>query len=434
MRVKVFLYSVLYILLVSVNSFAVEFKPGAALRLRHEYWKNIFDMENTTKDNRDYFRFRTSIWGDLKFTEDVSLFTKLTDEFKAYTYYYQSASRKKDLHFDIDEMVFDNLYLDVKNTLGFPVDLRLGRQDLTTYGEGFLLMDGTPSDGSRTYYFNAAKASWNIDEDNSLDFMYINDHREDDILPSINEKVPHQQINATDEEAGVLYLKSKAIEKLYLEGYYIYKIEDLGGAGLQARKTELNTIGSYAKYTFAPWTLRGQLAGQFGDYGTNDREGLGGYMYLDRDFADIMWTPKLTVGYIYLSGDDPSTSENEAWDPLFSRYPWISDAYSLHYSTETGISSYWTNLQAYRLDLSLKLNEKTKFDLGYNYLRANENPSGTVFSTGKTRGHLPKAKLSYNFNKNISTYIQLEYFVPGSFYVDAADDALFLRTEMMIKF
>ena len=373
----------------------------------------------------------------MDFSDKISLFTKLTDEFRAYTYFYQSSSRKKGLGFDINETVFDNLYLDIKDVLGLPVDLRFGRQDfLFTYGEGFLIMDGTPLDGSRTFYFNAFKSTWKINEKNSLDFVYIRNPRDDLYLPIINEGKSPQALNITDEEAYMLYLKSKSFEDLHLEGYYIYKREDDdGGVRLQGQKGKINTFGSFAKYNFSPYALRGQLAFQFGDYGLNDREALGGYLFLDRSFDDNLWSPSASVGFVYLSGDDPSTTKNEGWDALFSRWPWMSELYSLTYNGESGID-YWTNLKMARAELALKPSKKTKLRFWYNVLWANETPVGTSFVTGlgKTRGHLPQVRFDYAINENISAYILGEYFIPGSFHADNADDALFLRTEVTIKF
>jgi hypothetical protein len=411
------------------------FKTGTYLRLRHEYWKNIFDLETDAKDNRNYFRIKACLWGKLDFSEDISLFAKLTDEFKAYTYFYQSTSRKKRLHFDINETVFDNLYLDLNNFLDLPLDLRIGRQDfLGTYGEGFLIMEGTPLDGSRTFYFNALKATWHMDGKNSLDFVYINNPRDDIFLPVINEDKSPQRLNVTDEEAYLLYLKTRPAKHMYLENYYIYKREDDdSGSKLQAKKGIINTFGSFAKYDFSDYTLRGQLAYQFGDYGANDREGLGGYIFLDRSFKEYFWSPRASLGFVYLSGDDPSTNDNEGWDALFSRWPWVSELYSLTYNSESGID-YWTNLQMWRLKITLHPAKKAKLTMWYNFLRANENPLGSLFGTGKDRGHLPQLRLDYAFTKNIKAYILAEYFLPGDFHAASADDALFLRTEFSFKF
>jgi predicted porin len=88
-----------------------------------------------------------------------------------------------------------------------------------------------------------------------------------------------------------------------------------------------------------------------------------------------------------------------------------------------------------RASFTIKPTPKTKLSLWYNYLRANENTaSSTILSgTGKTRGHLPQARLDYKINKNINTYVLAEYLIPGNFYVNN-DPALFFRYELELKF
>lgn len=434
----------------------MDLSGGVALRLRHEYWKNWKDMDSGSKDNRNFFRIRTSLWGKVEFDKIATLYAKLTDEFKAFTYfggtsssYPDKTASKKGYHFDINEVVFDNLYLDVKKVFGAPIDLRFGRQDLTPseYGEGFLFGDGTPADGSRTYYYNAAKVSWHIDDDNTLEAIVIDDPRDEEFLPVINrtmlvnakdptlDKVP-QRLNTTDEKGYVLYLKNRSFKDLYAEGYYIYKTEaEEGGVGLQSQRTRLHTFGSFSKFNFSPYTLRGQIACQLGDYGDNSRRGLGGYVYLDRVFKDIPWSPLVSLGYIYLSGDKSSTDTNEAWDPLFSRYPSLSDLYNLSLAGETGMTGYWTNFQWERVSLTLYPTKKSRFRLMYNFLRANAQvAASSIFSgTSKTRGQLIQGRLDYEISKGITTYFTAEYFIPGKFYANQ-DAAIFLRTEMMIKF
>ncbi|MDP8233710.1 MAG: alginate export family protein [Candidatus Saelkia tenebricola] len=415
-----------------------EFDWGANLRLRNEFWENWTDVNNERIDNRNFFRIKSSLWGKWNFAEDVSLFAKLTNENKPYAYYGRTTGKGE--HYDINELVFDNLYLDVKDVFGLPVDLRIGRQDfLGIYGEGLVIMDGTPQDGSRTFYFNALKASWQIDDKNMLDIIYTNNPRDDIFLPVLNEDNAPQALNTTDEEAYILYWKNKAVQNLSLENYYIYKREDDdGGKGYQAEKGIINTLGTYAKYNFAPYTLRTQIAYQFGEYGEQDRTGLGGFVFLDRSFEDFSWKPKATVGVAYLSGDDKGTSKNEGWDSVFSRWPWMSEFYVLNTVAETGVLGYWTNVQVYRTQLDLKPTDKLSVSLWYNYLRANEYSSASstysLSGTGKKKGHLPQFKIGYKINKNISTYFLAEYFIPGDFYVDSADDGMFLRTEISFKF
>ncbi|MBN1872241.1 MAG: alginate export family protein [Candidatus Omnitrophica bacterium] len=436
----IFLISVFLICLtghsLADGSFKVKdnLRTGGSLRLRHESWRNIFDLENRTKDDRYYFRFRGSLWAGLDFTEDINLFAKLTDESKAYAYYYVTSKAKSTSYVNVSEIVFDSLYLDISNLLGAPIDLRLGRQDfLGTYGEGFLIMDGTPLDGSRTYYFNALKASYRINDSNTLDFVYINNPKEEIFLPILNDTEPNQQLNASDEEAAFVYWKGKPLKDLDTEAYYIFKNEESKGPRLQAHETDLNTVGYFIRYNRDTLTLRNQLACQFGEYGSDDRSGLGGYIFLDNEFKNVALSPKMTGGFIYLSGDDPATTDNEAWDPLFSRWPWMSDLYSMTYAGESGMD-YWTNLLMWRARAELNPTDKMKISSFYNFMKADENVTGALFGNGTTRGHLPQVRLDYSFNRNITSYVLAEYFIPEDFYRDGSDGALFLRTELQFKF
>jgi len=137
----------------------------------------------------------------------------------------------------------------------------------------------------------------------------------------------------------------------------------------------------------------------------------------------------------YLSGDDRSTARQEAWDPLFSRYAWFSDLLSLQSGSEAGVGYYWTNLEIARLGVKLRLTEKTGLDLHYNYLRADEQVAASaVYSgTGKEKGHLVQAKVSYKLAKNVKTYFLAEVLFPGNFYRNR-DEALFLRTQVEVTF
>jgi len=432
-----------------------KFSWGPCWRLRYEYWRNWKDMDNSQKDNRNFFPIKTSLWGKVDFNADTSFFAKLTNEFKAYTYFGGTTSlisdktdSKKGYHFDINEVIFENLYLDEKNFLGFPVDLRFGRQDFAgMYAEGFLIMEGTPQDGPRTLYFNAAKASWRVNEENTIDIIYINDPRDEEFLPVINRsRLPQasnpsldrkpQLLNSTDEQAGVLYWKNKNIKDLALEAYYIFKYEaEEGGYGYQAQKGKINTFGSFAKYILGTWTFRGQIAKQFGTYGSDERKGIGGYVFVDKIFNSIACSPQGSIGFIYLSGDNKKTAENEGWDSLFSRWEWMSPLYARSMCAETGILGYWTNMRIFRVQLFLKPTEKMNLYLWYNFLQANDRvaPTTILSGSGKNRGHLPEVKVEYMFNKNVTTSFLWEYLIPGDFYKNR-DPAVFLRTELQLKF
>jgi hypothetical protein len=185
---------------------------GFTLRLRHEYWENVFDLESDTDDIRSYFRFKGCLWGKFNLTENINLYGRLTDEFKSYVH----APSSVKTNFNINEVIFDNLYFDGRNIFGLPMDIRIGRQDLLfVYGEGFLIMDGTPLDGSRTYYFHAAKALWHIDDKNTLDFLYINNPKNDKYLPIV--KLPQLTL-------GVSFHPNKVCPESSCPCFSIYRL------------------------------------------------------------------------------------------------------------------------------------------------------------------------------------------------------------------
>jgi hypothetical protein len=406
-------------------------KYGLDIRLREEYLINVLDVTDGIGKDDNYLRLKISPWVKYDFNNDIGIMLKLTAEPR---YFFSSGDYGKGKEITNEEIVFDNFYLDYKNAFDLPVDFRIGRQDfLGTYGDGFLIMDGTPGDGSKTFYFNALKSTWKINKNSTLDLVYINDWHEDH-LPVVND----QQIatNNSDESGIVLYSKNKLSDTVTLEPYYIWKRE--GGSGA-TQTLKLNTIGARAVYAPDPWKFKGELAGQFGEYNNNDvdRSGIGGYFNAIYKFKDICMTPEVMAGYYYLSGDDASTNKNEAWDPLFSRWPWLSELYIFTLAKESKIAAYWSNLQAYRASVKFDITKNTNLTLWYNYLRANENPNvyGSIFSNdGKVRGSLPQIQLNHKFNKNLDGYILVEELFPGNYYVDGSDNTWFFRWQLQYKF
>jgi hypothetical protein len=449
---------------------------GASFRLRQEYWENVMDFETLNKPDRDFFRLRSSLWGKVDFNQNFGIYGKITNEARYYLGNYKpfeitsppaGVPYSDDDRFDEDELVVDNLYFDMKNLFGLPVDMRIGRQDfMGQYGEGFLIGDGTPGDGSRTNYFNAIKATWRINKDNSVDLVYLNNTQTDhlpnlhparsDYLPNYldNEKV----LNISDEWGFILYGKNKLNDNFSIEPYYIFKHEDAVGheyrehiaSGGPNVALDLNTVGARAVLTAANWKVRAEYAHQFGEYDNDrDREANGGYIFIGQKFNDVSYKPEWELGYVFLSGDDNpenSTGDHEGWDPLFSRNASWNEVfiYTLVYETSGdggAIPGYWTNMQLAKLGLKLTLDSATNLALSYQHLWADEETNVTASSVknmfsndSKDRGHIVTAMLSHTFTKQIDGFFQLEYFAPGDFYADNADDAIFARWQLQYKF
>ncbi len=439
-NIKLLFSTILAVLLFASISFAeTKIDYGADFRLRYEYWKGAFDIGTLKLEDENYFRLKASLWGKLQVNRSIGAYLKISTEPK----YYISSSSVDYSSFEQDEVFAENLYIDIKDLDGIPVDLRIGRQDLK-YGDGFLIRDGTPLAADRTKYFNAVKATWKITQNSSVDLLYIYNTRIDDLLPVLHPaktgrlyKDNQRILNYSDEEAFVIYGKSKINENLLIEPYYIYKQEEKYDA--KNPELDLHTIGGRVEYSYHPWKLKGEYAHQFGEYnGGRERSANGGNISISRLLEDMPWKPEIEAGYVYLSGDDPNSKTHEGWDPLFSRYKFMSALYKYAYSRETGIGSYWTNLGLYRANMTFNFAPQTRLSLAYNYLRAIEKtkitgPNAAMFTnSGKERGHLEQAVLSHRFDKHLDTLLTFEYFVPGNFYKSKASDAFYLSLMMLV--
>ena len=405
-----------------------EFIFDGQARIRYEFLNNNSSL-GLTNDERDYFRFKFS-GGFLASFLLYSVYGKLTTESRSYIY-----NAGGDAQYDINEAVIDNLFINIPKICGV-VDIKVGRMDLDPkeYGEGFLIADGTPLDGSRTYYFNAARVRYST-LNSSIELLGIYNTEYDD-LPVINDQ--DRRLNDSQESAFIAYGRSRLTEQIYIEPYYMWKKEEASsgnGQLLSQQETSINTFGSYFKYDFNKYILRAQAALQFGNYDDEISCGFGGYAFLDVPLMEIFKPLNLgyfSLGYIYLSGDDRNTDKVEAWNPLFSRYPWMSEIMTMLYARESGVG-YWTNLQMCRLEAKFNPLDALSVNASYDFVYANENVAGQMFGDGKNRGNLMRLKVGYKHSDRFSSYILGEYFIPGDFYNKDTKDASFLRVEFMAK-
>ncbi len=320
--------------------------------------------------------------------------------------------------------------------------LRVGRQDMI-YGPrahpGFVILEGTPLDDSRSIYSDAIKATIHLDEcKSSLDLFYVNNKgRQSPIHPLNDSDTPVSEFDATVVGA---YLINKQVQAHELHAYYLYKDEDWIGGG-SAR--QVHTVGgAIERAPKAGLDYYAELAGQWGHYlgystmGSDPVKALGFSTDLGYTFADAGWTPRVHAGYEYLSGDDPGTRTVEIWDPVLGRWPHWSELYAFAWAIETGFPGWYSNLQRFTLGGSVHPGRDTCLNLEYNFLRANEPAAALapVFGSGLKRGHLVTAVLRHQFSQHLSGHLWAEYFHPEDFYTAGADEAIFLRWQLTLKF
>ncbi len=411
---------------------------GGALRLRQEVYQNVFNLDSfNTTDERNFFRFKANLWAKFTLNDYDSMYIRLTSEPRAYL---TPESYTPQDYVPRNYVLIGNLNVQMDEFMESPVSLKIGRQDfLGQYGEHFLIADGTPVDGSRTYYFDAAKASIALTENETLDLIYLRNDKYDKKLLSDGAYKKQVAMNISDEVGGIVYLKSKLSDELKAEAYWMNKVEKLSST------LKINTFGAYAKYNASELgTFRGQFAIQDGEQGTGsskvDWSGWGGYLFWDKGFEGEL-NPKLTIGGLFLSGDDPATTKIEGWNPLWSRFPYLNELYSYVLLAETvgmqgGASPcYWTNTALYTARLTITPMEKMSIAMAIDFIRAMEDSTSSYSqdTTSKDKGVSPHITLKYKFSPTLSFRTQLFAFEPGDFY-DEQDTAFFIRHEWNIKF
>ncbi len=406
-----------------------EDKPAPRLKLifverfRFEAWDNAVNLDDAAADNFAYTRNRTTLGLSWQAAKNFEVLGKVTNEFRVY-------QAPKDRAFNWHELFFDNLYIKWAIPGRLPFAITAGRQDINL-GEGFVIADGTPGDGSRSYYFNALRVDVDLRKDHKLIFFLHSQETTDRYLPVINKR---PQALAEQPEMALALYYTGSFGKTKLDAYAIRKTTD---------ETELWPIAGRVD-TFG---LRGQVpivgrlaltaegALQTGAYGDAGRSAFGGLFHLDYDIAGALPLLKTVVfGGIYLSGDRPGTEKIEGWDPIFSRWPKWSESY-IYTITRESRQSYWSNLTSLYGSLALDFGSRSDGLLMFQRMGAVEAQPG-VFpgGVGLKRGSLLKGRLNYKISKFLTGRVIWEHFMPGSFYFPGAASYDWLQFEMIFRY
>lgn len=414
------------------------FKMGGDVRLREAYFNNIpYNLANPDQargGENEYQRYRLRLWGEFHPTEELYVRTRAIYEFRTGS----QGNARKGWEYG-DEVVFDNLYVDWARD---DIALRVGRQDLI-YGTGKVILDGTPKDGSRTIYFNAAKVSYTGIEDTTVDFLAMYMPSEDELAINSQDR---DLVGKTgryyhgDEAGGGVYVKNQSKEDLPFEAYYLIKTQEeewrSAYNGIKHDGEVRHTIGTRLMPKFSE-NLSGNLEMA---YQTGDN--ISAYM------IDSLLTLKLSaleaqkasvgLGWYHLSGDDTSSSTDEGWNPLWARWPQYSELYVYAYDTEG--AGRWSNLSMPHVDFSISPTKRLKMDFLLGYMFA---PEDDGIGGGHNRGLLftwwNKFTIKeglFSSNDKLTGHLMGELFQPGDYYTDNQENetAAFLRAELVYAF
>jgi len=142
---------------------------GGDFRFRQTY-SEADRLDRKARGHDQVFqRFRLRTWARIVAADDVDFNVGVAMEPR---YYFRP---DRDEQYINDEVLIDRLNITWRNVADLPLTAVLGRQDIEL-GSGWLIQRGTPLDGSRTYFFDAARLTWRIDERTTADLIYIENH------------------------------------------------------------------------------------------------------------------------------------------------------------------------------------------------------------------------------------------------------------------
>lgn len=447
-------------------------KIGGDIRFRGLYFDNLWDFDDRRDtDQREVFRFRPRVFFDWAPDADYGAYVRLTKE-----WFYGQDEEAPGYDVEAKDLLLDNAYADWRHIFGSDVDLRVGRQDMI-YGEGMVLLDGTPFDGSQTISFDAVKMTWNHGL-GSTDFIYSKLHEndfnaaDDEDLYGIYNKFntdwavfePYFLVRNKNQTAneGIQVMKGNnpddnlipgsvgigsivqsfdpsPAEETYLIGMRVTKSLDVS----DGVKLDLAAEGGkeFGKVDFTGMDgLPDSLEFSRDAGSTNeDRDAWGMLANGTLTFNNVAWKPSVKMAFSYFSGDDPDTQDYEGWDDFYGQWPKYSELYI--YSIYDGFKSRtgkndpdigaWANMMIPEVQLSVQPTDKLTQSIRYLYFLADED---TGPGDGDERGHNVQLLTHYVFNQYLSGHILFEWFDPGDFYASGADDALFARFQLLYRF
>ncbi|MFB3827986.1 MAG: alginate export family protein [Bryobacteraceae bacterium] len=387
---------------------------GFEQRVRNENWNNLLDFNDGADDQRVQVRYRTRLWMNLPVAETVDINIGLNQE--------TNQIILKRAPYRMDEVVFESAYVDFKKVFVKGLSLRVGRQNLIR-GEGFLMLEGNPYDGSRSIYFNAADLAYSWKK-SKLELLAISDPVKDRYFPRFNNR--SKPLVEWNERALGLYYTDKNRARLPFEAYYFYKKETgdtRPASNIQYQPDRrLHTAGARAVRELTPrLSLTAEWAGQWGrQHGGKDLAGWGGYTYLKRTFAGPC-KPYLLGGWWGFSKE---------WDPLFGRWPKWSELYIYTQWKEKGVA-YWTNTGMWQGEAGATW-KSLGGRLTYYHMSAFQPFPGSpaLYGNGLFRGNHYQARLDAAAGKHWKGHVLWEHHLPGDFYAHR-DNAYFLRFEVI---
>jgi hypothetical protein len=436
----------------NVNELVPWMNWGFDIRAREEYIKNATLNQNATTGlgNEDLWtRIRPRLWTQIKPVEDLDLSVNAR-----LIWEYWMICKPDTMPSTPDTVVtFDDLNVRWANIGDMPLAVTIGRQQMR-FGDGWLIFEGTPGDGSRSVYFDAVRGTYTAEEMNTtFDAVYVENRgdSQDSLIPNFNETqaagVKGRYTAENNERGIILYASNKSIQSTTIDPYFIYyhagALEGAPGVEVPGTFADIYTLGLRVAGDMTD-NIQGRAEGAFqfgnsqigssfapessshsvcGAWGLNSR--------LTYNWHDELDTAAWGGYEVRSGGKDPAQDFNILW----GRYPQWSDLYNGYVDSIDGRPASSSNLHRLYVGAGFTPCKPLTFQANYNLLFVyNDNVTSPAIADGSNcfRGQLVTALLKYQFSEHVAGHLQGEVFFPGDYYSnDNNDVALFARYEIV---
>lgn len=330
---------------------------------------------------------------------------------------------KRDFMFD--EIVFEHLYARWRDTLGIPVEATVGRQDMRL-GDGFLIMDGSPLDGSRSLYVNAGRLDLEPWPRQRVTLLYLRQPRSDTMLPIINDRA-RALAEYTRRIWGVYFAGGPYdtnVDTYILASRGPYKPwQPRGGEHpLEPGDVSALTTGVRIDERFsAHWRLRAEAAYQRSERQSDARGAIEIVTDQSGFHADLGWSSATA------DGKDPGNLAGLAvragffsysfdWEPLLGRWPMWNESVAF----SRGIleaPAYWSNIRAPFLECSVQPLEDLRLVAGLQRLQRIRRSADDDASGSLQIGHLLTLWLFWKPVPRLAAHLMVERMWYGGAYL-----------------
>ncbi|MFZ5758571.1 MAG: hypothetical protein ACOY32_02940 [Thermodesulfobacteriota bacterium] len=387
---------------------------GGDLRARIVDFHRIPTENGKLLPENRFLRIRSRFQGAYRFSPDVALQARLTNEWREY-----DSDKGRNDYQAMDEFIVDNFFLDIKDLCGNRLDLRIGRQDMN-YGTGKIIREGTPLDSSRAFYFNAVKGRFTYEQVIVDLFGIANDNEDEFAIHREN-----RELFEGEENGGGIYVINDRIAALRQEYYYIFKHE------VRESSLDLHTWGMRFTPRFSA-TLSANLELALQDGSRDNGNDVDGQLLDISLFYALPLRqsrkPMIDLSYYFLSGDDRESSAEEGWHPVWARAPHYL-SYIIPRALMPDFAS-WTNLSMPSIGLSSPITENVSCQIRLARVYAPEKGLGN----GRTRGTLFISRCTYTINKKWDGALHVEVMDPDSYYRTVNHYAHYAHLELIYHF